>query len=335
MAPGAFLLTEPEALDLGMVTDSEKLDIYREMVLIRKFEEKAGEMYEAGKIRGFLHLYIGQEAVAVGFMAPIRADDYVIGAYREHGQALSRCATPREVMAELFGKETGVSRGKGGSMHLFDMSRRFLGGTAIVGGGLPIAAGVGFAINYREGDQIVLCFFGDGAVNEGAFHETLNIASLWGLPILFVCENNMYGMGTAVERASAVPNLFQRAQCYAMQTESVDGMDVNAVLEVAERTIATVRATRRPVFVEAITYRYRGHSHADPGTYRTKEEIEEWRRRDPIVHYGEVLLKEGILTPERIEKIQADCEKEIEDAVEFAEHSPYPKPESLWTDVYA
>ena len=318
-----------------MLNKQEKIDIYREMTLIRKFEEKAGEMYEKGKIRGFLHLYIGQEAVAVGFMWPIRPDDYVIGAYREHGQALSRCATPRRVMAELFGKMDGVSGGKGGSMHLFDLERRFLGGTAIVGAGLPLAAGVGFSINYRGGDQVILCFFGDGAINEGAFHEALNIASLWSLPIVFICENNLYGMGTAVERASAVANLFQRAQCYGMEVESVDGMDVMAVCEMADRVIERVREDKRPVFVEAATYRFRGHSMSDPGTYRSKDEIEEWRRRDPIVQFGNLLIREGTLTTEMIEKIQADCSKEIEEAVQFAEDSPFPPQEALNQDVYA
>ena len=262
-------------------------------------------------------------------------DDYVIGAYRDHGHALARCASPSRVMAELFGKATGVSGGKGGSMHLFDVDRRFLGGTAIVGGGLPLAAGIGYAINYRGGDQICLCFFGDGAVNEGAFHETLNVASLWNLPILFVCENNLYGMGTAVERASAVPNLHRRAQCYAMEVESVDGMDVLAVCEVAQKAMKHVREEKRPMFVEAVTYRFRGHSMSDPGTYRSRNEIEEWRTRDPIVHFGAVLLDEGTLTPEDIEKIQADVDREIEEAVEFAEKSPLPPPEALWQDVYA
>ena len=214
------------------LSKQDKIDILREMMLMRKFEEKAQEMYEARNIGGFLHLYIGQEAVASGFMWPIEPQDYVIGAYREHGQALARCAEPRRVMAELFGKRDGLCGGRGGSMHLFSKERRFLGGTAIVGGGLPIALGVGFAINYREEDAICLCFFGDGAINEGSFHESMNLASLWKLPILFICENNKYGMGTSVERASAVPNLFRRAQCYGMQVETVDGMDLLSVVEV-------------------------------------------------------------------------------------------------------
>jgi pyruvate dehydrogenase E1 component alpha subunit len=200
---------------------------------------------------------------------------------------------------------------------------------------LPIAAGVGFAINYREGDQICLCFFGDGAVNEGSFHETLNIASLWSLPILFVCENNLYGMGTAVERASAEPSIYRRAQCYSMDVETVDGMDVLAVNDTADRLMTRVRETKRPAFVEAVTYRYRGHSVADPGTYRTKEEVDEWRRRDPIVQFSQSLLDEGTLSLSDIERIQADVSKEIDEAVQFAEDSPLPEPEALYQDVYA
>lgn len=317
------------------LSKQDKIDIYREMVLMRKFEEKAQEMYEAGKIGGFLHLYIGQEAVASGFMWPIEPQDYVIGAYREHGQAIARCADPRRVMAELFGKIDGVSRGKGGSMHLFDREKRFLGGTAIVGGGLPIAAGVGFAIRYREENSICLCFFGDGAVNEGAFHESLNLASLWNLPILFICENNKYGMGTAVERVSPLPNLFRRAQCYAMEVESVDGMDVLAVCDMAERCVKRVREEKRPIFVEAVTYRFRGHSIADPGRYRTKEEIEEWRKRDPIEQFGRVLISEGTLSKDDIAAIAAETDRIIEEAVAFAEASPLPPPEALYEGVYA
>ena len=318
-----------------MLSKDDKVGIYRQMVTMRLFEEKAQEMYEARKVGGFLHLYIGQEAVASGFMWSLEEQDYVIGAYREHGQALARCAEPRRVMAELFGKRDGLSHGKGGSMHLFNKDRHFLGGTAIVGGGLPLAAGVGFAINYREEKAVCVCFFGDGAVNEGAFHESLNLASLWNLPILFVCENNKYGMGTAVERVSAVPNLYRRAQCYAMEVESVDGMDVLAVHEMAERTIKCVREEKRPIFVEAVTYRFRGHSMSDPGKYRTKEEIEEWRKRDPVERFGKILVSEGTLEPDALEKIRAECAQVIEEAVAFAESSEFPPPEALREDVYA
>jgi len=319
----------------SVLNKQDKIDIYREMVLMRKFEEKAQEMYEARKIGGFLHLYIGQEAIASGFMWPIEPQDYVIGAYREHGQALARCAEPRRIMAELFGKVDGVSKGKGGSMHLFEKSRRFLGGTAIVGGGLPIATGVGFAINYREENAICLCFFGDGAVNEGSFHESLNLASLWNLPILFICENNHYGMGTAVERVSAVPNLYQRAQCYAMEVDTVDGMDVLAVEEMAEMCIKKIRDEKRPIFVEANTYRFKGHSIADPGKYRTKEEIEEWRMRDPVEHFAGVLLSEGTINEEEAQKISSEADHIIQEAVDFAEASELPPIEAMYEDVYA
>ena len=318
-----------------MLSNQEKIDIYRQMVLMRKFEEKAQEMYEAQKIRGFLHLYIGQEAVASGFMWHLSPEDYVIGAYREHGQALARCAEPRRIMAELFGKSDGLSGGKGGSMHLFSKDRRFLGGTAIVGGGLPIATGVGFAIDYREENAICLCFFGDGAVNEGAFHESLNLASLWNLPVLFVCENNRYGMGTAVQRASAHVNLYRRAQCYAMEVESVDGMDVLAVSDMAERTIKTVREQKRPIFVEAVTYRYRGHSVADPDQYRTKEEVEMWRKRDPIAHLANVLVSEGTLSQEDIAQVDAEAAEQVQQAVDFAEASNVLPLEAIQEDVYA
>lgn len=318
-----------------MLTTQDKIDIYREMVLMRKFEEKAQEMYEARNIGGFLHLYIGQEAVASGFMWCLEARDYVIGAYREHGQALARCAEPRRVMAELFGKRDGVSHGKGGSMHLFKKECNFLGGTAIVGGGLPLATGVGLAINYRDENAVCVCFFGDGAVNEGAFHESLNLASLWNLPVLFVCENNKYGMGTAVERVSAVPDLYLRAQCYAMDVETVDGMDVLAVCETAQRCIEQVREQKRPAFVEAVTYRFRGHSMSDPGKYRTKDEIEEHRKRDPIDNLRNVLLADGTLTPEAVEQIGAECGRVITEAVDFADKSELPPAEALTQDVYA
>ncbi|MFQ3548161.1 MAG: pyruvate dehydrogenase (acetyl-transferring) E1 component subunit alpha [Armatimonadota bacterium] len=317
-----------------MLTDKEKIDIYREMVVMRKFEEKAQEMYEARKIGGFLHLYIGQEAVASGTMWALRPDDYVIGAYREHGQALARCTEPRRLMAELFGKKDGMSGGKGGSMHLFDKTRGFLGGTAIVGGGLPLACGVGFAIRYWDGDQVCLCFFGDGAINEGAFHESLHMAALWELPVIFICENNQYGMGTSVERHSIVPNLYQRAQCYSMDVESVDGMDLLAVYELSEKAIEKTRKTKQPMFIEAVTYRFRGHSVADPQKYRTKEEVEEYKKRDPIIKFAEHLKENKLIDDDGLEKINKDVDKEIAEAVEFAELSPDLTSEDLYTDVY-
>ena len=313
----------------------ELIDMYRQMVLIRKFEERAGEMYKLGKIGGFLHLYIGQEAVGVGFISALRPDDYVIGAYREHGQALARGLEPQRVMAELFGKRTGVSKGKGGSMHMFDVEKHFMGGHGIVGGGMPLATGIGFAINYRETDQVVVNFFGDGAVNEGAFHESLNLASLWRLPVIYVCENNLYGMGTSVERASSIPQLFRRAMCYDMEVESVDGMDVLAVREAADRAVRVARRDREPRFIEAVTYRYRGHSMADPGTYRTKEEIAEWERRDPIPKMRRYLVDETILSEQELDAIDSEIDEVIDDAVRFAEESPEPAYEELFKDVYA
>jgi len=314
---------------------NELIEMYRQMVLIRKFEEQAGEMYKVGKIGGFLHLYIGQEAVAVGFISALRPDDYVIGAYREHGQALARGVDPQQVMAELFGKRTGVSHGKGGSMHMFDVAKHFMGGHGIVGGGMPLATGIGFAMNYRETDQVVLNFFGDGAVNEGAFHESLNLASLWRLPVIFVCENNLYGMGTSVERASAIPQVFRRAQCYDIEVESIDGMDVLAVREAADRAVYHARRIHEPKFIEAVTYRYRGHSMADPGTYRTKEEIADWERRDPIPKMRQYLLDQHILTEDELAKAEAEAAETVEDAVRFADESPEPAYEELFEDVYA
>lgn len=314
---------------------NELLNMYRQMVLIRKFEERAGEMYKRGKVGGFLHLYIGQEAVGVGFISATRPDDYIIGAYREHGQALARGLEPRRVMAELFGKRTGVSKGKGGSMHMFYVEKHFMGGHGIVGGGMPLATGMGFAIDYRETDQVVLNFFGDGAVNEGAFHESLNLASLWRLPVIYICENNLYGMGTSVTRASAIPEIFRRAQCYDMAVETVDGMDILAVRQAADRAISIARRDREPRFIEAITYRYRGHSIADPETYRTKDEIAEWQKRDPIMKLRTYLIDQQIAAEEELDQIDAEENEIVDDAVEFAEESPEPSHEELFQDVYA
>ncbi len=318
-----------------MMEKSELIEMYRHMVLIRKFEDRSNDMYRMGKIGGFLHLYAGQEAVAVGFISALREDDYVIGAYREHGQALVRGVEPRRAMAELFGKNTGVSKGKGGSMHMYDADRNFMGGHGIVGGGLPLATGVGFAINYRETDQVVICFFGDGAVNEGSFHESLNLASLWRLPVIYVCENNLYGMGTAITRASSVTEVFRRAQCYDIEVESVDGMDLLAVREVADRAIRLARRNKEPRFVEANTYRYYGHSIADPGAYRTKDEIADWKTRDPITKFQQHLLENHIISQEDIDAIDSEITEIVEDAIRFADESPEPSHEELFQHVYA
>ncbi|HUV04897.1 MAG TPA: pyruvate dehydrogenase (acetyl-transferring) E1 component subunit alpha [Armatimonadota bacterium] len=316
-------------------TKEELLEMYRQMLLIRAFEEKAAEMYTKGKIGGFLHLYSGQEAVAVGFISVLREDDYVVGAYREHGQCIAKGAEPKHVMAELYGKATGVSKGKGGSMHMFDVKRGFLGGHGIVGGGMPIAIGVGLAIKYRKTDQVCVCFFGDGAVNEGSFHEALNMVALWNLPVIYVLENNMYAMGTAVYRASSIPDLIRRASCYDIEREQVDGMDLLAVREVAERAVRKAREDREPRFIEAITYRFRGHSMADPAAYRTKEEVEEWRKRDPILRMEGYLKDNRMVTDDDIKAMRAEVDAEIQEAVDFAESSTFPPPDALYEDIYA
>lgn len=320
---------------LRKIPREEHLEMYRKMVLIRRFEEMAGKQYMQAAIGGFCHLYIGQEAVAVGIISALRPDDYVMGTYREHGQILAVGTDPKAIMAELFGKATGISRGKGGSMHLFDRARNFMGGDAIVAGGLPIATGVGLAINYRGGDQVCVCFFGDGAVNEGAFHEALNMAALWKLPVMFVCENNLYGMGTQVTRASAVPDLSRRVSGYGMESAHVDGMNLLAIRALADDVVAECRAGHGPWFIEAKTYRYRGHSMADPATYRTKDEVEEWRVRDPIGIYENQLLGAGLISDEEIQAISAETDALVDECVTYAEESPDPEPEALHQHVYA
>jgi len=316
-------------------TKEDLIAMYQMMLLIRSFEEKTPEQYAKGKIGGFLHLYSGQEAVAVGFISALGEDDYVIGAYREHGQCIAKGTDPKFVMAELFGKVTGVSKGKGGSMHMFDVKRGFLGGHGIVGGGMPLAIGVGLAIKYRKTDQVCVCFFGDGAVNEGAFHESLNMVALWDLPVIYVLENNLYGMGTAVYRASSIPDLIKRAACYDIELEQVDGMDVLAVREVADRAVRIAREDKRPRFIEAITYRFRGHSISDPGTYRTKEEVDQWRKRDPITRMEQYLKENRMVTDKDIERMHAEAGEKIREAIEFADSSPFPPPDALCEDVYA
>ena len=318
-----------------ILSTAELLEMYHQMLLIRTFEERSAEMYAKGKIGGFLHLYSGQEAVGVGFISALKETDYVIGAYREHGQCLAKGADPKNVMAELFGKATGVSKGKGGSMHMFDVKHGFLGGHGIVGGGMPLAVGVGLGIKYRKSDQVCMCFFGDGAVNEGAFHEAMNMVSLWSLPVIYVLENNLYAMGTAVYRASSIPDLIRRASCYDMEREQVDGMDVLACRDVAERAIRKAREDSEPRFIEAITYRFRGHSISDPGTYRTKEEIAQWRQHDPIPKMEAHLKSSGMITDEEIKAAHDEADTRIQDAIDFAEQSPFPPPEALYQDVYA
>ncbi len=307
----------------------------RQMLLVRRFEEKAAEAYALGKIGGFCHLYIGQEAVAAGSLAVLRDDDYVICSYREHGQALMRGVPANAVMAELFGKATGCSRGKGGSMHLFDAGRRFMGGHGIVGGHIPLAAGLGFAIKYRGGDQICLCYFGEAAVNIGAFHEALNMASVWKLPIIFCCENNRYGMGTAFERVAAVTDVVEHACSYDMAAELVNGMDVMAVYGATERAAERARKTGHPTLLEVRTYRFMGHSMSDPlhGVYRTKEEVEEQKKRDPISQLALKLKEEGALDDAALDALDAEVRAVVEAAVQFADQSPDPDLAELTSHV--
>jgi pyruvate dehydrogenase E1 component alpha subunit len=306
------------------------------MILLRRFEERAGEAYAQGKIGGFCHLYIGQEAVATGAIPALREDDYLFAAYREHAHALVRGTPARAVMAELFGKATGCSHGMGGSMHLFDVPRGFLGGHAIVGSHIPIAAGAGFAIKYRGTDQVAVCFFGEAAVNIGAFHETLNMAALWELPVIFLCENNRYGMGTALERAAAVYDVAHRACSYDMASETVDGMDVLAVHEAVLRAVERARQLKLPTLIEARTYRYMGHSMADPihGHYRTKEELEEQKARDPIMSLEHRLREADLITDDALAAMRQGAEQEVEDAIHFADESPEPAADALTAGVY-
>ena len=327
--------TAPASKDGAQVELQRRM--LRQMLLIRRFEEKAAESYAIGKIGGFCHLYIGQEAVAVGSLAALRDDDYVISSYREHGQALARGIPATAVMAELFGKATGCSKGKGGSMHLFDASKRFMGGHGIVGGHIPLAAGLGFAIRYRGGDQVCLCFFGEAAVNIGAFHEALNMASVYKLPVIFCCENNHYGMGTAFDRVAAVTDVVEHACSYDMAAELVNGMDVSAVYEATQRAVRRARSGGHPTLLEVRTYRFMGHSMSDPlhGVYRTKEEVEEQKKRDPISHLVLALKEEGVLDDAALEALDQEARAVVEEAVKFAEASPDPDPSELGTHVLA
>ena len=316
--------------------DSKTLiGLLRQMLLIRRFEEKSAEAYSMGKIGGFCHLYIGQEAVAVGAISAIRRDDYVLTSYRDHGQAIAKGMSPDAVMAELFGKATGCSHGKGGSMHMFDKSIGFLGGHAIVGGQIPLATGVAFASKYQGTDQVTLCFFGEAAVNQGAFHESLNMAQLWKLPCIYICENNQYGMGTSLERAMSLHDISQKAYAYEMASEFVDGMDVLAVREATARAVERARKDYLPTLLEVRTYRFMGHSMSDPGSYRTRAEIEKYQERDPLKLFSASLLEEAILSDKEYEEMDKQVHEEVEHSVRFAEESPLPAPEELYTDVYA
>jgi pyruvate dehydrogenase E1 component alpha subunit len=314
--------------------EAQLLDVYRKMVTIRRFEEKAAEMYTKGKITGFCHLYAGEEAVAVGAIQALYDKDYVVSTYREHGHCLAKGAEPRAVMAELFGKETGISHGRGGSMHLFDPVLRFMGGYAIVGGGLPIAAGLGLSVLYKEEQEIVACFFGDGALPQGAFHESLNLAALWNLPVVFICENNFYGMGTLVQNAISQEHLYKFAEPYKIPGVRVDGMDVLEVYGAVTEAAARAREGDGPSLIEAVTYRFRGHSMSDPVEYRSKREERIWLERDPIKNLRKKLMTDRGETEATLTQIDADVEEVIEDAVRFADESPEPRLEDVGKHVY-
>jgi pyruvate dehydrogenase E1 component alpha subunit len=308
--------------------------LLHEMLRIRRFEEKAAELYSLGKIRGFLHLYIGEEAVAVGTMQALTPEDNIVATYRDHGHALARGLEMGPLMAEMFGKATGCSRGRGGSMHFFDAGRRFYGGYAIVGGGLPIAVGLALADKLQGRGRVTACYFGDGAVVEGEFHESMNLAALWKLPVLFLYENNLYAMGTAIERSQAQLDMQLRARGYGVPCDVVDGMDVVAVEEAARRAAAAVLAGEGPFLLELKTYRYRAHSMADPDLYRSKQEIEEWRKQDPVALFTERLRGESLLDDAALGELESAVAAELEQAIAFADESPTEPIEDLTKDVY-
>ena len=304
------------------------------MMLIRRFEERAGEMYAKAKVGGFLHLAIGEEATIVGAVRAMRDQDYLISTYRSHGHALARGSNPDSVMAELFGRDSGVSHGRGGSMHMFDLENRFMGGYGIVGGNLPLAAGMGLASDYQGLDEVTVCVFGDGAANQGTFGETLNLAALWKLPVVFMVTNNQFGMGTAIERHSAVTDLHRRGDGFGVPGMRCDGMDVVETHQVMCEAIRRTREERQPLLVEAVTYRFRGHSMADPEEYRTKEQVAEWRKRDPIQTFGERLVREGVLSEDEPERLDQAAVGRVDEAVAFADRSDFPPPESLYDHIY-
>ena len=309
--------------------------LLRDMLRIRRFEEKCAELYSAGKIRGFLHLYIGEEANAVGVIRSLRPQDAIVATYREHGHALIRGISARRIMAEMYGKLEGCSRGRGGSMHIFDAATRFYGGNAIVGGGLPLAIGLALADKLRGDNRVTACFFGEGAAAEGTFHESLNLAALWRLPVLFVCENNRYAMGTALERSESETDIHRHAESYSMPAEVVDGMDVIAVEVAARRAVARVSAGEGPFFLENRTYRFRAHSMFDAELYRSKAEVEAWKHRDPVAMLGTWLRDAGMLHAAEEKQIEAEVAGEIADAVAYAEAGTWEPVEDLTTDVYS
>jgi pyruvate dehydrogenase E1 component alpha subunit len=305
------------------------------MLLIRRFEERASQQYQAQKVGGFCHLYIGQEAVVTGAIAATRFDDYIITAYRDHAHALARGTSANACMAELFGKDTGCSRGLGGSMHFFDKEHHMYGGHAIVGAHVPLACGLSFACKYRNEDRVTLCFFGDGAINQGAFHEALNLAALFKLPVIFICENNLFAMGTSVERSTSLKQIIDRAEGYDIPGCVVDGMNFRHVRDTLSEVVESIRKDPHPAFVEARTYRYRGHSMSDPASYRTKEQLEKYRLDDPITRLRAQLTREGKLTNEKFDELDKEAKQIALDSVKFAEQSPEPPLEKLYDYTYA
>ncbi|MBP6455644.1 MAG: pyruvate dehydrogenase (acetyl-transferring) E1 component subunit alpha [Chitinophagaceae bacterium] len=307
---------------------------FESMLLQRKFEEKVGQLYGQQKIRGFCHLYIGQEAVSAGCMTAIRDEDNMITAYRDHALAIAKGMTPRECMAELYGKATGCTKGKGGSMHFFSKEKKFFGGHGIVGGQIGLGAGIAFADNYQGNDNVTLCFFGDGAARQGILHEAFNMAMLWKLPVIFICENNYYAMGTSVERTSNVLDIYKFADAYDMPGDTVDGMSPEEVHVAIDRAARRAREKGGPTLLEIKTYRYRGHSMSDPAKYRTKEELEEFKLKDPIEHVRDVILKNNYASESDLEAIQDKVKAIVDDSVEFSENSPWPNDDELYKDIY-
>ena len=313
----------------------QTLHLLHEMIRIRRLEEKSAELYSSMKIRGFLHLYIGEEAVAVGVLQSLKPEDAVVATYREHGHALARGVSARRIMAEMFGKMEGCSRGRGGSMHLFDAATRFYGGNAIVGGGIPLATGLALAAKMQEQSGIVCCFFGEGAVAEGAFHESMNLAALWHLPVLFVCENNLYAMGTALSRSESVTDISAKAAAYGVAAKAVDGMDVFAVAEASTQAVASIRDSCSPSLLECRTYRFRAHSMFDPELYRSKAEVEEWKKRDPIALLISHMRQNSLIEDADIDAIEKSVASEVNDAVSFAEAGTLEPVSELTRFVYS
>ena len=318
-----------------MTIEKEKLlQMYTNMRTIRRFEERVSELFAAGKISGFIHLYIGEEAVATGVCAHLRDDDFITSTHRGHGHLISKGGDLKLMMAELLGKKTGYCKGKGGSMHIADVDLGILGANGIVGGGPPIAAGAGLSAQYRGTDQVVVCFFGDGAANQGTFHEGLNMASIWKLPVVFVCENNHYGISFHQSKSMNVADIADRAVAYDIPGVAVDGNDVIAVYEVAEAAVKRARAGEGPSLIECKTYRWKGHFEGDPMVYRTDEEFEEWKAKDPLPRFESKLIEMGVLTEEKVRQIDDEIAKRIDEAIQFAEESPFPAPEDITDDVY-